>query len=96
MDNSNHIHEGKKMDHSQPEQHDNQMSHENHAGSKPAMENEKQKNHIGNDKPQKHARHEDHAIMVADYRKRFFVSLILMVPILLLAALNICIEVCVL
>lgn len=85
MDNSNHTHEGKTMDHSQHEQHASHISHENHSGSKPAMENEKQKNHIGNDKPLKHEHHEDHAMMVADYRKRFFVSLILMVPILLLA-----------
>jgi Cu2+-exporting ATPase len=84
MDNSNHTHEGKKMDHYQLEQHDNHISHENHTGSKPQMENEKQKIQLGNEH-QKHARHEDHAIMVADYRKRFFVSLILMVPILLLA-----------
>ncbi|MDW7677912.1 MAG: copper-translocating P-type ATPase [Bacillota bacterium] len=53
------------------------------------MEEKKQhtKNHQENDhsKHDHHDHHDHHAMMVEDFKKRFFVSLVLMVPILLLS-----------
>ncbi|HBH13886.1 MAG TPA: cadmium-translocating P-type ATPase [Clostridiales bacterium] len=56
------------------------MKHEGHEGHE---EHNQHKEHKGNDKNNGH--HDHHAMMVEDFRKRFFFSLILMVPILALS-----------
>lgn len=41
--------------------------------------------HLAHNSPMEHAGHDHHAMMIADFRKRFYVVLILTVPILLLS-----------
>ena len=53
--------------------HESQMNHDLNSDNKRASE------HHG------HAGHDHHAMMVEDYKRRFFISLILMVPILILS-----------
>ena len=49
------------------------------------LEAEAQMAHAGSDHPDGHDHHEDHAQMVADFRKRFWISLVLTLPILVLS-----------
>jgi Cu2+-exporting ATPase len=49
------------------------------------LEAEAQMAHAGSDHPDGHAHHEDHAQMAADFRKRFWISLVLTLPILSLS-----------
>lgn len=94
MEHSHHDPETPKTDHTQhhlPENnmdHDNHLKHENKEEPKLPTEHKNHKAHEENGGHESHGGHEghrDHEMMVADYKKRFFVSLILMVPILLLS-----------
>jgi Cu2+-exporting ATPase len=49
------------------------------------LEAEAQMPHAGSDHPDDHEQHEDHADMAANFRKRFWVSLVLTLPILVLS-----------
>ena len=97
MEHSHHDSETPKTDHTQhhlPENnmdHDNHLKHENNEEPKLPTEHENHKTHEEHEVHESHEghegheSHEGHEMMVADYKKRFFVSLILMVPILLLS-----------
>jgi len=41
--------------------------------------------HVGHEKKKRHGHHDHHAHMVADFRKRFWISLIITVPVLILS-----------
>ncbi len=47
--------------------------------------NEQHEQHEKHEKHEKHEHHDHHAMMVEDFKRRFFISLILMVPILILS-----------
>ena len=49
------------------------------------LEAEAQMSHTGSDHPDDHEHHEDHAQMAAEFRKRFWISLALTLPILVLS-----------
>jgi len=49
------------------------------------LEAEAQMAHAGSDHPDDHDHHDDHAHMAADFRKRFWISLVLTLPILVLS-----------
>jgi P-type Cu2+ transporter len=49
------------------------------------LEAEAQLRHAGSDRPDHHDHHDHHAHMAADFRKRFWISLILTLPILVLS-----------
>jgi P-type Cu2+ transporter len=49
------------------------------------LEAEAQMPHAGSDHPGDHAHHDDHADMAADFRKRFWISLAITLPILILS-----------
>jgi Cu2+-exporting ATPase len=100
MEHSHHDSETPKTDHTQhylPENnmdHDNHLKHENKEEPKLPTGHKNHKAHDFHEVHEEHEVHEshggheghrDHEMMVADYKKRFFVSLILMVPILLLS-----------
>ncbi len=97
MEHSHHDSETPKTDHTQhhlPENnmdHDNHLKHENNEEPKLPTQHENHKTHEEHEVHESHEghegheSHEGHEMMVADYKKRFFVSLILMVPILLLS-----------
>lgn len=63
--------------HNEHEEHSEHANHEDHE------DHEEQKEHKEHDKNNGH--HDHHAMMVEDFKKRFFFSLILMVPILALS-----------
>ena len=97
MEHSHHDSETPKTDHTQHHLPDNNMDHDNHLKhenkEEPKLPTE-HKNHKTHEEHEVHESlenhgghegHRDHEMMVADYKKRFFVSLILMVPILLLS-----------
>ena len=51
------------------------------------LEAEAQLQHAGSDHPDHHDHHDHHAHMAADFRKRFWISLVLTLPILVLSPL---------
>ncbi|HEX05452.1 MAG TPA: heavy metal translocating P-type ATPase, partial [Bacteroidetes bacterium] len=65
-----------------------EMNHETHQGSgnhHPAENDHDDHNHAGQDEHEHHSHHDHHAMMIADFRRRFWVSLALTIPILILA-----------
>jgi Cu2+-exporting ATPase len=79
---SNTIHEGMKAHQS--------MGHDMssmHAGHGQMTSHEDHSGHVGHGQMSGHDAHGGHAMMVADFRKRFWISLIITVPILLLSPL---------
>ena len=78
-DNSDHDHN--QMDHSKMEHH-----HENHQGHEMMEHNKNEPSEHKNHGHSGHEGHHDHhAMMVKDFRRRFFLSLIITIPILLLS-----------
>ena len=72
-----HAHHMEKKEHGEHEGHGEQEGHKGHEGHE---------GHEGHDGHKGHGGHHDHhAHMVADFRKRFWISLVLTIPVLLLS-----------
>lgn len=77
MKNHNH------MEHDAHENDNNHIGHELHVGHEGHEEHE---GHEGHEEHREHEGHHDHhAMMVEDFKKRFFISLIITIPILILS-----------
>ncbi|MHB8962349.1 MAG: copper-translocating P-type ATPase [Saccharofermentanales bacterium] len=61
------------------------IQHVGHEMNAPHAGHDMGTSHAGHDINNQHAGHDHHAMMVADFRRRFFISIILMVPILALS-----------
>jgi Cu2+-exporting ATPase len=63
------------------------MEHHHHGThqDKPQQKQSAYANHTGNNPPMGHAGHDHHAMMISDFKKRFYVVLILTIPIMLLS-----------
>jgi Cu2+-exporting ATPase len=85
MDHDNRLKHENKEEPQLPVEHKNQKVPEEHEVRESLGSHESQGGHGGHESHEGHEGHRDHEMMVADYKKRFLVSLILMVPILLLS-----------
>ncbi|MBA4167050.1 MAG: HAD-IC family P-type ATPase, partial [Chitinophagaceae bacterium] len=64
------------------------MEHQHHhTGIKSADQHEEQQQHMHHDHhaPMGHAGHDHHAMMIADFKKRFYIVLVLTIPVMLLS-----------
>jgi len=64
------------------------MQHDHHHHTEPAAKEHSAMKHNGmqdHNPPMDHAGHDHHAMMIADFRKRFYVVLVLTIPIMLLS-----------
>ncbi len=92
-----HKHDHQHGDHEKHAHHDHDHSEHDHAqqqsaGHDHAKHDHSQHQHAGHDHGKKghdehHGHHDHHAHMVADFRKRFWISLVITIPILLLSPL---------
>ncbi|PWD98429.1 heavy metal translocating P-type ATPase [Marinilabilia rubra] len=86
----NHGHDHKKEKHDHEHQHKNHSNH-NHDGHNHQHDNGDNRGHGGNEDHQGHEGHgghdhsQHHAMMIKDFRKRFWISLAISIPILVLS-----------
>lgn len=82
IDHSKHRHQEHGADQLQGQQSPNHKDHESHMNLDLNPDNKMESKHHGHKGSEGH---DHHVMMVGDFKKRFFISLILMVPILLLS-----------
>ncbi|NBG88832.1 copper-translocating P-type ATPase [Isachenkonia alkalipeptolytica] len=82
-ENKDHAKEHSSVEEKSNERDNGHGAHENHENHEDHENHENHENHGSKDEHGDH--HDHHAMMVADFKKRFFVSFILMIPILILS-----------
>lgn len=80
-----HSHNGDHENYERHGNHEDHESHEDHGNHEAHKDHENHEGHGGHSGHGGHGHHDHHGDMVADFKKRFFISLILTIPILALS-----------